>query len=99
MAGTKEKIENLKLETLLPRALGTLTFDKDQHLIDTSGAAKEFKKTHIEDFFNKCNEELGRVGYAIAHEGGTAIHAFKQEDGKVKVVYTKDEDAADAPKK
>ncbi|CCF57456.1 hypothetical protein KAFR_0C04650 [Kazachstania africana CBS 2517] len=95
MRGDKEIDEVIDISTklfeLIPKTVGTLTFDENEHLIDTSGVGRELKKTHIQDIFKKANEGLGKVGYFTFYDDHHGLtHVFKRHDGKTTVIYTDD---------
>ncbi|CCD27418.1 Ego4p NDAI_0K02270 [Naumovozyma dairenensis CBS 421] len=86
---TKNDLKEFKTyEQLLPRALGTLTFDEKKNLVDTSGFGKELSKTtHIPEILRKCDKELGRIGYTVFDDSRHVGRAF-QKGGKTVVLFT-----------
>ena len=56
---------SIPITEVLPRAVGSLTFDENYNLLDTSGVAKVIEKSPIAEIIRKSNAELGRLGYSV----------------------------------
>lgn len=69
---------SIPITEVLPRAVGSLTFDENYNLLDTSGVAKVIEKLPIAEIIRKSNAELGRLGYSVYEDAQYIGHAFKK---------------------
>lgn len=76
----------LTLQEAIPKAIGTLSFDKNNQLIESTGVGK----SRVKDIVEISQMELDQEGYGIITEGDVLINVFKQS-GKTVVVYTPNE--------
>lgn len=78
-----------KLQQSIPKALGTLSFDQNNTLVEATGIGKD----RVDDIIDLSQMELDNDGYGASQDGDILINVFK-DAGRSVVVYTsaKDED-------
>lgn len=73
----------LSLQEAIPKAIGTLSFDENNQLIESTGIGKD----RINDIVEIGQMELGKNGYGVVSDKDVLVNVFKQA-GKTVVVYT-----------
>lgn len=73
----------LTLEEAIPKAIGTLSFDENNQLIESTGVGKD----RINDIVEIGQMELDKNGYGVISDKNVLVNVFKQA-GKTVVVYT-----------
>lgn len=73
----------LSLQEAIPKAIGTLSFDENNHLIESTGIGKD----RINDIVEIGQMELDKNGYGVVSDKDVLVNVFKQA-GKTVVVYT-----------
>ncbi|QLQ81292.1 hypothetical protein HG537_0F00530 [Torulaspora globosa] len=76
----------LTLEEAIPNAIGTLSFDEDNQLIESTGIGKD----RVNDIVEIGQMELDKDGYGVVSDKDVLVNVFKQA-GKTVVVYTPNE--------
>lgn len=76
----------LTLDEAIPKAIGTLSFDEDNQLIESTGIGKD----RINDIVEIGQMELDKDGYGVVSDENVLVNVFKQA-GKTVVVYTPNE--------
>lgn len=67
----------------IPKALGTLSFDENNKLVESTGIGKD----RVDDIIDISQMELDEDGYGVMQDGQLLINVFK-DHGKSVVVYT-----------
>lgn len=75
--------KSLSLNEAIPKAIGTLSFDENNQLIESTGIGKE----RIDDIIEIGQMELDKNGYGVISDKDVLVNVFKQK-GKTVVVYT-----------
>lgn len=73
----------LSLQEAIPKAIGTLSFDENNQLIESTGIGKD----RINDIVEIGQMELDKNGYGVVSDKDVLVNVFKQA-GKTVVVYT-----------
>lgn len=73
----------LSLQEAIPKAIGTLSFDENNQLIESTGIGKD----RIDDIVEIGQMELDKNGYGVVSDKDVLVNVFKQA-GKTVVVYT-----------
>lgn len=73
----------LTLDEAIPKAIGTLSFDENNQLIESTGCGKD----RVDDIIEISQMELDKEGYGVITESDVIINVFKKA-GKTVVVYT-----------
>lgn len=78
--------KSLTLEDAIPNAIGTLSFDQDNQLVESTGIGK----SRVNDIVEIGQMELDKDGYGVVSDKDVLINVFKKA-GKTVVVYTPNE--------
>lgn len=76
----------LSLEEAIPKAIGTLSFDQNNQLIESTGVGKD----RVNDIVQIGQMELDKDGYGVVSDKDVLVNVFKHA-GKTVVVYTPNE--------
>lgn len=71
------------LQEAIPKAIGTLSFDQNNQLIESTGIGKD----RTSDIIEIGQMELDKNGYGVISDKDVLVNVFKQA-GKTVVVYT-----------
>lgn len=75
--------KQLTLQEAIPKAIGTMSFDENNQLIESTGVGKD----RISDIVPISQMELDKNGYGVISDGKVLVNVFKQ-GGKTVVIYT-----------
>lgn len=78
--------KQLTLQEAIPKAIGTLSFDENNQLIESTGVGKD----RVDDIITIGQMELDKNGYGVISDSKVLVNVFKQ-GGKTVVVYTPNE--------
>lgn len=78
--------KQLTLQEAIPKAIGTLSFDENNQLIESTGIGKD----RVDDIITIGQMELDKNGYGVISDSKVLVNVFKQS-GKTVVVYTPNE--------
>lgn len=74
---------HIKLEKEIPKSLGTLSFDNNNKLLESTGIGND----RVDDIIDISQMRLDEDGYALMQDDKILVNVFK-EGGKSVVVYT-----------
>lgn len=76
------------------KAMGTVTFDENAHIIDTSGIGKKIEKSYLAEAIKKGHHNLGKVGEKIYEDRNWVGRSGEKKDGKT-TVYLEPKEGAE----
>lgn len=72
-----------RLQQSIPKALGTLSFDQNNRLVESTGIGK----SRVEDIIDISQMELDDDGYGVTQDGEILVNVFK-DAGRSVIIYT-----------